>query len=83
MIFCNDIININKLLYRGNENTILSGKRRVLYMNMNRIRVKNIYKQRGFFQVVLFVVKTYIIHGTKDNNIFNAFLGKWGFKNES
>ena len=44
--------------------------------NMNRIRVKNIYKQRGFFQAVLFVVKTYIIHGTKDNNIFNAFLGK-------
>lgn len=45
-------------------------------MNMNRIRVKNIYKQRGFFQAVLFVVKTYIIHGTKDNNIFNAFWGK-------
>ena len=52
-------------------------------MNMNRIRVKNIYKQRGFFQAVLFVVKTYIIHGTKDNNIFNAFWGKWGLKNES
>ena len=66
-------ISIIKLLYRGNKNTILSEKGRVLYMNMNRIRVKNIYKQRGFFQTVLFVVKTYIIHGTKDNNIFNAF----------
>lgn len=49
-------------------------------MDMNRIRVKNIYKQRGFFQAVLFVVKTYIMYGTKENNIFNAFLGKWGLK---
>lgn len=43
-------------------------------MNMNRIRVKNVAKTRGFIYAISFVIQTYIINGTKENNIFNAFI---------
>lgn len=43
-------------------------------MNMNRIRVKNVCKNRGFVYAVWFVIDSYIINGTKENNIFNAFI---------
>ena len=43
-------------------------------MNMNRIRVKNVAKARGFIYAIGFVIQTYIINGTKENNIFNAFI---------
>ena len=43
-------------------------------MNMNRIRVKNVAKTRSFIYAIYFVFKTYIINGTKENNIFNAFI---------
>lgn len=56
-------------------------------MNMNRIRVKNVYKISlehtnskilSFLKTVRFIFVAYVIYGTKENNIFNAFI--WGVK---
>ena len=52
-------------------------------MNMNRIRVKNVYKISlehtnskilSFLKGVRFIFVAYVIYGTKENNIFNAFI---------
>jgi len=42
-------------------------------MNMNIIRIKNVYKRRGFIHSIGFIIRGYMLHGTKENNIFNIW----------
>lgn len=43
-------------------------------MNMNKIRIKNVFKTRGLLYTIYFIVNCYVFCATKNNNIFNI----WG-----
>lgn len=42
-------------------------------MNINLIRIKNVYKKRGLLHTINFIIYCYVFHATKNNNIFNMW----------